>query len=158
MDHRVSTAVQVLNRATSLIWTEMPAEVAGLLSRRGTKGYEWPVVICAEENTRAFADDVSVLRKAGQDASLDLTTVKTVARLFIEAQLGVLLNWYGLKESVQLIEGTLSTLDIIESREEYMAYIHELCVYVGRLHWWVDTLIPWDDMSALYAQLRSEED
>ena len=151
MDYRVATAVQVLNRATTAMWSEMPAEVDGLHDRRGTKGYGWPVIICAEENTRAFADDVAVLRKAGEDASLDLITLKKVARMFIEAQLAILLNWYGLEGSVQLIEGTLDALDAIESREDYLAYTHELGVYVGRLHWWVDTLIPWDDMSAMYA-------
>ena len=152
MDYRVATAIQVLNRATNAMWSEMPSEVDGLHTRRGTKGYGWPVIICAEENTRAFADDVSVLRKAGHDTSLDLFTLKKIAYLFIEAQLGILRNWYGLEESVQLIESTLDALEVIESREDYLAYTHELGVYVGRLHWWVDTLVPWDDMSALYAK------
>ena len=151
MDYRVATAIEVLKRATNAMWMEMPAEVGGLHNRRGTKGYGWPVIICAEENSRAFADDVAVLRKAGEDQSLDLETLKKVARMFIEAQLGILRNWYGLEESVRLIEGTLDALDVVESREEYLGYTHELGVYVGRLHWWVDTLIPWDDMSALYA-------
>jgi hypothetical protein len=150
MDNKIAEAVEVLNHATTAMWMEMPAEVDGLHRRRGTKGYRWPVIMCAEENTRAFADDVSVLRKAGDDPSLDLRTLKQLARLFIEAQLGILRNWYGMEDTVQLIEGTLDALDATETREDYVAYTHELGVYVGRLHWWVDTLIPWDDMSAMY--------
>ncbi len=152
MDYRVVTAVEVLKRATNAMWMEMPPEVEGLHERRGTKRYSWPVIMCAEENTRAFADDVSVLRKAGEDSSMDLATLKKVARMFIEAQCGILRNWYGLEENVQLIESTFDALDVIETTEEYLAFTHALGVYVGRLHWWVDTLIPWDEMSALYAQ------
>ncbi len=151
MDYRIATAIEVLKRATSAMWQEMPSEVAGLLNRRGTKGYGWPVIMSAVENSRAFADDVAVLRNAGEDASLDLETLKKVARMFIEAQLGILRNWYGLEETVRLIEGTLDALAVVELREEYLGYTHALGVYVGRLHWWVDTLIPWDDISAMYA-------
>ena len=75
MDYRVANTIEVLNRATNAIWYEMPEEVRRLTTRRGTKGYGWPMIICAEENTRAFADDMAVLRNAGRDQSLDLETL-----------------------------------------------------------------------------------
>ena len=153
MDYRVANTIEVLNRATSAIWYEMPEEVSRLRTRRGTKGYGWPMIICAEENTRAFADDMAVLRNAGRDQSLDLETLKQLVRMFCEAQMGILHNWYGLDDSVDLVRSSLDALDHIKTHEEYLAYTHELSVYLGRLHWWADTLVPWDDISARYADM-----
>lgn len=150
MNRIIKSALETLKQSTNDIWLNMPEEVSNLNTRRGTKNYHWPVIICAEENTRAFADTLSQLRKVSRDDKVDVTTLKKITKVQLEANLGILLNWYGLEYSFELIQNTFPALNAIEDIEDYRHYIHSMLLYINRLHWWVDTLIPWDEMSAFY--------
>lgn len=143
-------AIERLRAETEAIWLSMPDDVRALRGRRGTKGYAWPVLICAEENTRAFADAMSILRNLVADDGVEIESLKRVAEAFVQANLAVLRNWYGLEACAAVVDSAMPALAACQTRDELAGLFHELVAYTGRLHWWADTLVPWDDVSRLY--------
>jgi hypothetical protein len=145
-------AIRRLKQEIDGIWLAMPADVEALQTRRGTKGYRLPVLVCGEENTRAFADALSVLRSLAADEAMGIQDFTTTIEAFVRSNLAVLRNWYGLDDSAAVVESVMPALREVRRRDDLVELVSALALYVGRLHWWVDTLVPWAGMSAWYEE------
>jgi hypothetical protein len=130
----------------------MPGDIKALLARTGTKGFHWPVIICAEENTRAFADALATLVIVANQEDVEFASLKRVVLTFFSTNLAVMKNWYALTDCALTVEAVEPAVQRAESRSALTRLLGELTIYIGRVHWWADTLVPWDEMSKYYEQ------
>jgi hypothetical protein len=63
-------------------------------------------------------------------------------------------GWYLLREAGELAERTAAALDTADAATR-LALLRELTFYVGRLNYWLDLAIPWNDVNEL---MRSERE
>lgn len=131
------------------IWTNKPQEIAGILDK--SKGYNdtwgsrfFPTLYSWEE-TVAARNVLVVLRKALRAGELDLGTARSLVRSFLELYVSYL-KMTNLSETTQLLREAAAEAPTMASREELLELLEELIRYIGRMHYWIEPVMPWEQI------------
>ena len=136
------------------IATEEPAEIRTLLGKTGVMR---PVgaLVYAEAETRKLHELLWLLRGALlTDGQLPSVT-PAIIRHFVRRLAG----WYGLHDAGRVVSSTLQRLEDGPGTDS-LPILDGLILYVGRLNFWLDARIPWDEFNevlhGMNADARSE--
>ena len=84
-------------------------------------------------------------RHALMQPDTDLGTLKLISRQFLE----LYVSYFGmtnLPDTTGLLREAAAEVMGLDSREQLRELLEELVRYCGRLHYWIEPLMPWEDI------------
>jgi hypothetical protein len=60
------------------------------------------------------------------------------------------MGWLKLNETERFLKDISSDMMAIGSRDEFIGFIEELILYIGRLNQWLDARMPWFELVQTY--------
>lgn len=118
----MQASLEKIKAAREVIWLEEPADIARLRTRKGARKQGASAMLYAAMKLGQLVVFLNHLREMARQGRVDLGTMKTVT------------------------ERDVKTL------EEFVALTGELSLYIGRMDYWVDLLIPWAKFGEVYEQ------
>lgn len=140
------TRVRVIREKT---WDREPEDVRQLLDPSVGFTDTWKSTffptLYAWEETIATRNVFFVLRESIRAGGLDLATVKRLTANLV-AMYVPFVKWANLSETAELFQTVAAEVPQLADEAELMALLEELVMYIGRLHYWLEPLMPWNEM------------
>ena len=80
---------------------------------------------------------------------VDFETIKLITRNHLLNYLPYL-NWPRLYDSEQFFNEVAAELMDVNDEEEFIEFLEELTLYIGRLNYWLDQSMPWYEIVQAY--------
>ena len=141
-----NTLTEKLRAVREQMWTEKPRDIAEALDK--SKGYtdSWDSsffpTLYAWEETVASRNTFLTLRTVLLESGTDLNTVKRMAKNLLDLYVSYFCMT-NMRETTELLRQASEEVEKLGSREELQALLEELIRYIGRLHYWIEPLMPW---------------
>ncbi len=145
--------VAELRAARERLYQGTPAEVAALETRRRVMQPAGPLLY-AEAESRLLHEQLSMLVLALEAGEFDFESALPTVRFLLRRAASRLEGWYLLHEAGDLVGRAAESLGPLDSVDR-LAMLRELIFYVGRLNYWLDLTIPWNDVNEL---MRAQAD
>ena len=153
-DAKYNLAVQRLSEETRRIWKKESTDVEKLVKcRRGHLDFRFATTMMGEGELRVLAEEFWHLRETAKREGTDVRTLQVLGTILLTRKAGRVKAWFHMDNLSSLLEQAGQALKGDLSREEYITLIEELCLYVGRLAWWIELDIPWNDLSTFYESI-----
>ena len=138
------------------IWLNEPTDIGRLKARRkGPRNQGASPVIYADMTLWQLVAFLNHLRGIAREGKADLGTLKAITEGLLESYVKQLGNWFELLDTAAVLRHGAAALREVKSLEEYVALAEELSLYVGRMEYWVDLLIPWAKFGAVFEQVNA---
>jgi hypothetical protein len=131
------------------MWTKKPREIAEALDK--SKGYtdSWgssffPTLYAWEESV-ASRNAFVVLRKSLLEGSADLSALKPITKNFLDLYVSYF-KMTNLRDTTSLLQEAAQELAKIDSKAQFQELLEELIRYTGRLHYWIEPIMPWGEI------------
>ncbi|MBF0530652.1 MAG: hypothetical protein HQK55_15580 [Deltaproteobacteria bacterium] len=128
------------------IWEKLPDEILELTKRSGIMRPVGPLLY-AEADTHAFHEYLAVSKDI---LPSDINTLSIFSKVFgqhLKAFHNKMAGWYLLPQTAAVIESYLGRFSQLDQRTVFEGLLENLTLFVGRLNYWIDALIPWDDFN-----------
>jgi galactokinase len=139
------------------IWMEKPADVTRTRNRKGPRGQNFTIISYTESETRALVDSLYNMRVTANQENVDvLTLAKTTANLinFLGSRYT---RYYNMVDTPQLFKETAEVLEKeVKTKEQFIKLLEPLTSYVGKLNYWYDYEIPWDELGDEFSKLKGD--
>jgi hypothetical protein len=130
------------------IWEKPPEELLELATRAGVMRPAGPLLY-AEADTHAFheftASGIRMLSKTHE-------TISAFKQFFVQYLNDFytkMAGWYLFSETASVIETYIYRISKAYDREVIKGLLENLMLFIGRLNYWLDALIPWNDFNEL---------
>jgi hypothetical protein len=140
------TLTEKLRAVRERMWTEKPRDIFEALDK--SKGYtdSWGSsffpTLYAWEETVASRNTFLTLRTVLLEPDTDLNTVKRIAKNLLDLYVSYF-RMTNMRETTELLRQASDEVETLSSREELQELLEELIRYVGRLHYWIEPIMPW---------------
>lgn len=128
------------------IWLETPGEITDLIQRPGVMRPVGPLLY-AETDTHAFHEYLSASLRLLPDRDEALGLFKTLFLSHLAEFHTKLDGWYLLPNSASVISEYAKRLDAAQGPHAFQGLLENLMLFVGRLNYWFDALVPWNDFN-----------
>jgi hypothetical protein len=128
------------------MWSEKPREIAEALDKN--KGYtdSWDSsffpTLYAWEETVAARNTFLTLRAVLLEPDSDLNTMRRIAANLLDLYVSYF-RMTNMRDTTELLRRAAEAVHRLSSREELKDLLEELIRYVGRLHYWIEPVMPW---------------
>jgi len=132
------------------MWTTKPHEIEEMLDKQKVLKDSWgscffPTLYAWEESVAA-RNSLVVLRKTMlQNRDIDLNTVKQIVNNFLDLYVSYF-RMTNLRETTELFREASNAVSGIATREALIELLEELVRYTGKLHYWIEPLMPWEQL------------
>jgi len=144
-----------IKAAREAIWLEEPADIARLRKRKGARRQGASAVLYAAMKLGQLVTFLNHLREVAREGGVDLGTMKAVADPLLEFYANQYGGFYQMTDTAGMVREAKAAMQEVKTLDEYVALTGELSLYVGRMDYWVDLLIPWAKFGEVYEQMRS---
>jgi hypothetical protein len=142
---------EFLKKETDKIWFAKPADVSHLSKVLGAFEQSGSVKIYAHGETSALVDVLTRLQKILADGLVETPTLSIVAGGILDAYAEQWPRYYRFKEIPKVLEQVARCLKTPITSKSELDEILSLCVrYIYRVHFWIDTEIPWKAVTDLF--------
>jgi hypothetical protein len=138
--------------AREAIWLNEPADIARLRTRKGARNQGASAVLYAAMKLGQLVTFLNQLREVARQDGVDLGTMKAVTDPLLEFYGGTYAGFYQMTDTAAAVRQAQAALWEVKTLEEYAALTGELSLYIGRMDYWVDLLIPWAKFGEVYEQ------
>lgn len=141
--------VDKLRAVRQEMWTNKPREIAEALDK--SKGYtdSWDSsffpTLYAWEETVASRNAFLTLRSVLLEPDTDLKTVKRMAKKLLDLYVSYF-RMTNLRDTTEMLRQSSAEVEKQNSKAELQELLEELIRYVGRLHYWIEPLMPWGEI------------
>ena len=141
-----NTLTEKLRTIREQIWIEKPREIAEALDK--SRGYtdSWGAsffpTLYAWEETVASRNTFLTLRTVLMESGTDLNTVKRFAKNLLDLYVSYF-RMTNLQDTTELLRQASEEVEVLSSREQVQELLEELIRYLGRLHYWIEPIMPW---------------
>ena len=139
-----------IKAAREAIWLDEPADLARLRTRKGARNQGASAVIYAAMKLGQLVVFLNHLRDAARQGGVDLETMKRITDPLLELYAVQYGGFYQMTDTASIVAQAKATLPDVKSLDDYVALTGELSLYVGRMDYWVDLLIPWAMFGEVY--------
>lgn len=145
----MSSFIEKFRSLREEIWTNKPREIAEALDK--SKGYtdSWGSsffpTLYAWEETVASRNAFLTLRKTVLESDADLHTLKLLTRNLLDLYVSYF-KMTNLRDTTKLLREAFQEVEKLTSRTELQELLEELIRYTGRLHYWIEPMMPWEDI------------
>jgi hypothetical protein len=141
----------LLETEVGKIWFDEPADVKNLSKVLGAFEQNGSVKIYADAETRGLADIITRLRAIHDNKTVDTKGVSLVAGEILAAYAEQWPRYYQFKEISRVLDEVATCLkQPLEDAQELDEVLKLALRYVYRVCFWVDTEIPWKDVTDLF--------
>jgi hypothetical protein len=128
------------------MWTEKPKEIAAALDKsRGCTdswGSSFFPTLYAWEESVASRNTFLTLRAVLLEPDSNLDTVRRIAKNLLDLYVSYF-RMTNMRDTTELLRQASEEVQRLSSRGELQALLEELIRYVGRLHYWIEPIMPW---------------
>ena len=142
----MSDFIQKLRKLREHIWTNEPQEIKDVLNNKkgytDTWGSSFFPTLYAWEETVAARNSFLTLRRTLLQSDADLEILKALTKNFIEVYISYL-YMTNLQDTTALLREAAEEVLKLSSKAELQDLLEELVRYSGRIHYWIEPLMPW---------------
>lgn len=148
-DKQGKSFIEKLRSVREEIWTNKPREIAEALDK--SKGYtdSWGSsffpTLYAWEETVASRNTLLTLRTTSLESDADLNTLKLIAKNLLDLYVSYF-RMTNMRDTTKLLREASREVENLTSRTELQELLDELIRYSGRLHYWIEPMMPWEDI------------
>jgi hypothetical protein len=152
------TLTEKLRAVRERMWTEKPWEIAEALDK--SKGYtdSWGSsffpTLYAWEETVASRNTFLTLRTVLLESGTDLNTVKRIAKHLVDLYVSYF-RMTNMRDTTGLLREVSGEVERLSSKAELQELLEELIRYVGRLHYWIEPIMPWGEIIRAFESAAS---
>lgn len=143
------TFIEKLRSVRERIWMDKPMEIAQALDK--SRGYtdSWDSsffpTLYAWEETVASRNALLTLRTVLMQPDTDLPTLIRIAKHLLDLYVSYF-RMTNMRDTTELLLEATAEVEKLTSRAALRELLEELIRYVGRLHYWIEPLMPWEDI------------
>jgi hypothetical protein len=140
------------------MWTQKPREIAEALDKSKGNTDSWDSsffpTLYAWEETVASRNAFLTLRKILLDPSTDLNTLKLITKNLLELYVSYF-RMTNMRDTTDLLREASAGVEKLSSKAELQELLEELIRYVGRLHYWIEPMMPWGQIIRTFESATS---
>jgi hypothetical protein len=140
--------VEELRAVRERMWTEKPREIAEALDKKGCTdswGSSFFPTLYAWEETVASRNAFLILRTVLLEPGADSRTVRRIAKSLLDLYVSYF-HMTNMRDTTELLRRASREMETLSSEAELQELLEELIRYAGRLHYWIEPLMPWGEI------------
>lgn len=149
----MSDFINKLREIRKDIWVNKPREIDDVLDK--SKGYTdtwdssfFPTLYCWEE-TVASRNAFLTLRQTLLKDQADLASIKALTKNFLDLYVSYF-RMTNLQDTTALLREASAAVEKLETREDLQEFLEELVRYTGRMHYWIEPIMPWEPIIEVF--------
>ena len=146
--------LEKIKAAREAIWLNEPADIARLRTRKGARNQGASAVLYAAMKLGQLVTFLNHLRGVARKGGVDLVTMKSITDPLLDFYADTYGGFYRMTDTAEVVRLAKAALQTVKTLDEYVALTGELSLYIGRMDYWVDLLIPWAKLGEAYEQSR----
>ncbi len=146
--------LEKIKAAREAIWKDEPADIARLKTRKGARNQGASAVIYAAMKLGQLAVFLNHLRGVARRGGVELATMKAITDPLLASYSATYGGFYQMTDTAEIVRQAKALLQEVGTLEEYIALTGELSLYIGRMDYWVDLLIPWAKFGEVFEPMR----
>ncbi|HSB73128.1 MAG TPA: hypothetical protein VLH58_03390 [Candidatus Methylomirabilis sp.] len=146
--------LEKIKTAREAIWLREPADIARLRTRKGARDQGASAVLYAAMKLGQLVTFLNHLRGVARTGGVDLGTMKVITEPLLDFYGSTYGGFYQMTDTAEVVRLAKAALQEVNGLDEYVALTGELSLYIGRMDYWVDLLIPWATFGEVYEQMR----
>jgi hypothetical protein len=147
-------SVEKIKTAREAIWLKEPADTARLKMRKGARSQRASAVLYAAMKLGQLVTFLNHMRGVALKGGVDLGTMRAITDPLLAFYADTYGGFYQMTDTAEVVRLAKAALREVKTLEEYVALTGELSLYIGRMDYWVDLLIPWAKFGEAYEQMR----
>jgi hypothetical protein len=149
-DRQMPSVVEKVRKKRQEIWVTEPQEVKdAFLSATGSGDSSFFPCLYGDFEARGCHHALYTIRQTMLNDEVDFKTIKIITNKQLISYLPYL-SWPKLHDSEQFFKEIATELMGIRNEEEFIEFLEELTLYVGRLNYWLDQSMPWYEIVQAY--------
>ena len=149
----MQTSLERIKAAREAIWLEEPPDLGRLRTRKGARNQGASVVIYAAMKLGQLVVFLNHLRGVARQDGVDLETMRVITDPLLDFYASTYGGFYHMSDTAGVLRHARAGLQEVKTLEEYVALTGELSLYIGRMDYWVDLLIPWAKFGEAFEQM-----
>ncbi len=145
--------LEEIKAAREAIWLNEPADIARLKKVKGARNQGASAVLYAAMKLGQLVVFLNHLREVARKGGVDLGTMKAILDPLLESYAGTYGGFYQMTDTATVVRKGRAALSGVKTLEEFVALTGELSLYIGRMDYWVDLLIPWAKFGEVYERI-----
>lgn len=150
----MQASLEKIKAAREAIWLNEPADIGRLRKKKGARGQGASAMLYAAMKLGQLVTFLNHLREVARKGGVDLATMKAIAAPLLEFYAGTYGGFYQMTDTAAVVRRAKAALQGVETLQEYAALTGELSLYIGRMDYWVDLLIPWARFGDVFEQMK----
>jgi hypothetical protein len=150
----MQASLEKIKTAREAIWLNEPADIGRLRTRKGARNQGASALIYAAMKLGQLVVFLNHLRGVARQGGADLRTMKAITVELLEFYAKMYADHYQMADTAAVVRQAKVALQEVETLEKYVVLTGELSLYIGRMDYWVDLLIPWAKFGEVYEQVR----
>ena len=135
--------LEEIKAAREAIWLTEPADIARLKEIKGARNQGASAMLYAAMKLGQLVVFLNHLREVARKGEADLGTMKAIADPLLEFYANTYGSFYRMTDTAGVVRQGRAALSDVKTLEEFVTLAGELSLYIGRMDYWVDLLIPW---------------
>ncbi|HSB78386.1 MAG TPA: hypothetical protein VLM91_06345 [Candidatus Methylomirabilis sp.] len=140
--------------AREAIWLTEPADIARLRTRKGARNQGASAVLYAAMKLGQLVTFLNHLRGVARKGRVDLGAMRAITDPLLDFYADTYGGFYRMTDTADVVRLAKAALREVRTLDEYVELTGELSLYIGRMDYWVDLLIPWAKLGEAYEQAR----
>jgi hypothetical protein len=157
----VSVAVSVPEFLSDLhakrleVWAYEPREIGRLRAGavEGPFGQLASPILLAESHSREFARTATNLRQLAKSDQVDVKSLVAMTKPLLDSYEFCMGFNNVLPDNRRFAMEAQECLKQVSTPQEYASLMEEVTLYVGRVNYWLDAVIPWGDLGKTFAPM-----
>jgi hypothetical protein len=139
------------------IWTvNKPEDVDLMRIRLGTRDQNFSICTYAIGETNGVVDFLYCIRITAQQESVDVKTLVAVTCNLLSLEVDRYRVSYNMLNAAKLVEKTVDVLKKkVKTNKEFIEVVEALMFYLGKLNYWLDLEMPWNELSIEYEKIKT---
>jgi len=149
--------IKELKEIKESVWLKMPVEIANLLSNTGPLQPAGKIIY-AECDARILHEFLWDVRMMLYEKDTNYNCAKQFTMVLLKYFQKKFSGLYFLKSVANVIKLVMEGINECKESTEFLEFVDEFILYIGRISMWLDLLIPWHYLNQTFkkhARLRS---
>jgi len=152
----VEDVLEKIRATREAIWLQEPTDIARLRTKKGARNQGASAVLFADIKLMTLITFLNHVRGIARQGGVDLETMKRMTDSYLALHANSLGGFFELTDTAQVLHWGQEALAQVQSLEEYVDVMSELALYLGRMEYWVDMLIPWARFGQVYEEVSRQ--
>lgn len=151
---KLDAALKELRELTKSVWMSKPKDVGRVRGRLGARDQNFTIISYAESDTRAVVDFLHNMRMTAQQSGVNIPTLAAATINLISFEGSRYTRYYDMVDMPKAMDITVEALKEVKTPEEFLAVVEAFDAYIGKVNYWLDLEIPWEELQREFARVR----